>query len=651
MHKHSSKETPRPGRATLLRWAGVATLCLTVTLAAATLAFLSYVRNLAPKPYGVPAPLAWVPEPAPPGMMVPPAPLAANNSFRTLHSDTRCSDEIATAVAPLLAVDWTMETDLFVGEGPTFDDRGNLYVSPIYSGDASLISLDGATGARRWAVSGKSAGAGAPLVLDAPERPGTQAVYHILYETARAYTTDGELLWETPTGLTAPEELLPGMMDPTHNWGSNYHPAADAVLGLFVDGRIVAFHRKTGRPLLRKPYTLPGAPAMDSEKPAAWLVKRADDLLETVFGKIPHADKGLFSVLLDVLFGGGVKVANYFAVDPVTSRIFVAATAPDEADGRVDGRSAWGGLYGLELVRSQGGSWQIEVAAAATFEGGTGSTPTVSADGKRVYVGDNAGNLLAFDRDLNEIWRLPVGGQLVASVAVSAEGNELFCVTLNDILKFRDMGDHGKKIWRARLDMYPERFGLKNVNLLTPTPTANGVVVQVGIALPVNRNANIPFRTGVGILDRETGALRTYIESPEESISVSAVGPDGGVYLANSPTRRALTASLPLIRGTQPPLTGGVTRLGASDPEALALEAIRAARLRLEAIDPDPAVPPRLAQQCTLLITQALRALGPGPVGEAVAGPLNAARASLQTGPKRAAGLLREAEDRLRASG
>jgi len=631
---------------------GLGNICLAVILVAATLAFLSYVRNLTPKTYGTPAPLAWVPEPAALEMMVPASPIPVNNSFRTLHSDTRCSDEIATAVAPMLTVDWSAETNMFVGEGPTFDDEGNLYFSPVYSGDASLISLDGKTGKRRWAIPGTTSGAGAPLVLDAPELPGKQAVYHILYETARAYTTDGKLLWETPTGLTAPKELLPGMMDPTHNWGSNYHPAADAVLGLFVDGKIVAFHRKTGRPLLREPYEIPGAPAMDSEKPAAWLVNRADDLLETVFGEIPHADKGLFSVLLDVLFGGGVKVANYFSIDPVTSRIFVAATAPDEADGTVDGRSEWGGLYGLELVETQKGAWKMEVAATATFEGGTGSTPTISADGKRVYVGDNFGALIAFDRDLSEIWRLTVGDQLVASVAVSAEGGELFCVTINDIIKYRDIGDRGEEVWRAKLDMYPERFGLKNVNLLTPTPTANAVVVQVGIALPVNRTANIPVRTGVGILDRETGALRNYIESPEESISVSAVGPDGGVYLANSPTRRALTLSLPLLRSTQPPLMGGVTRLASTSPEALAVEAIRAARLRLSAIGKDEAVPPRLEQQCALLMDQVIQALAPDNTGDAVAGHLKTVMTSIQSGnTEHAVETLTAMENRIREAG
>ena len=47
------------------------------------------------------------------------------------------------------------------------------------------------------------------------------------------------------------------------------------------------------------------------------------------------------------------------------------------------------------------------------------------------------------------------------------------------------------------------------------------------------------LRIGVGLLDRETGALRSFVDGREESIAVTSVTPDGGICTANSPVRRA----------------------------------------------------------------------------------------------------------------
>ena len=53
----------------------------------------------------------------------------------------------------------------------------------------------------------------------------------------------------------------PGKRSQTHIWGMNYQPQADALLLVSMDGWVAALDRRTGKPLLKEPLQLPGAPA------------------------------------------------------------------------------------------------------------------------------------------------------------------------------------------------------------------------------------------------------------------------------------------------------------------------------------------------------------------------------------------------------
>ena len=73
----------------------------------------------------------------------------------------------------------------------------------------------------------------------------------------------------------------------------------------------------------------------------------------------------------------------------------------------------------------------------------------MSNDGQRLYITDENGNVMALDRDLQEIWRINVGEQVAASVAVSADNHELYVVTARDVFKLWDKGDHGEHAWTS----------------------------------------------------------------------------------------------------------------------------------------------------------------------------------------------------------
>ena len=175
--------------------------------------------------------------------------------------------------------------------------------------------------------------------------------------------------------------------------GLNYVPAADALVALTGDGHIYALDRATGAPLLAAPFVLPGSPtptAPSSLPPA--IVAAAD----TEFRTLVNVPPGSLPIFTAALLGNGVRVANMFSVDPATSQLWVAATAPDGEDGTVDGVSQLGALFRLGLVAGTAG-YQIQEVCHRSFSGGSASTPTVSADGSRIYLGDNTSLLLAID--------------------------------------------------------------------------------------------------------------------------------------------------------------------------------------------------------------------------------------------------------------
>ena len=62
---------------------------------------------------------------------------------------------------------WSVEPDLYIAEGPTLDNEGNLYFSPFSPKEnISLVSLDAITGERRWIIEDPIEGGGAPLILN-----------------------------------------------------------------------------------------------------------------------------------------------------------------------------------------------------------------------------------------------------------------------------------------------------------------------------------------------------------------------------------------------------------------------------------------------------------------------------------------------------
>lgn len=506
------------------------------------------------KDYGTPGVTPWVPggcRAVAATNAVTPAPIASRN----LHADGIASDEVSIALAPRFHEAWTAEGATYNVTGPVFDSAGNLYFAPLRPYEnVALVSLDPATGARRWAVPGTGAPAGssAPMVLRDPGSPGGEIVYLALYDRVLAVRTDGTTVWDVPSGLdlsSASGALDAGVL------GTNYAPSTDAVVGLAKDGHVFAVDRATGAPVLNAPYALPGEktpPGTPLALPPS-LVTAAEDLLQGLVDMPDGSLQGLVSVLL----GNDSEVSNMFSVDPWTSRLWIAATAPDAEDGTIDGRSELGALFRLEFVPS-GTRYDLVEACHRSFAGGTASTPTLSADGARIYLGDNFGKLIAVRDDCTDAWELDLGAQIFGSVAVTADGHEIYASTAAFIAKVIDEGTSGRLVWTATIDPFTGLGpGQRNFNLNLVTAAANGLAFQAGAGTIAATGTVLPAAVGVGIIDRATGTIRSFTAGGEETVAVMDVGPDGAMYVGNSPLRRLFAQVLGL---SPAPIRGGITK-------------------------------------------------------------------------------------------
>jgi hypothetical protein len=183
-----------------------------------------------------------------------------SSHFHGFHTDLRNSNEILRAVAPTAELDWSVETKFFIPDGSSIDKAGNVYFSPVSPKEnVVLVSIDGETGDRRWAIPGEMSdglttrGSGGPPILNEPVRPGEQIIYLGLYDRAIAVRPDGTVLWDLATGMPVPRRAENMKFD-WHNYGRNYLPKHDALVSLLSSGHMDILDRKTGRPLLAKPF-------------------------------------------------------------------------------------------------------------------------------------------------------------------------------------------------------------------------------------------------------------------------------------------------------------------------------------------------------------------------------------------------------------
>lgn len=513
-----------------------------------------------------------------------PHPLARPFSFgRALHSDLHGSDEVMGVTAPSFELAWHAEENLFVSEGPVFDKQGNIYFSPIFPMDNSLIvSLEPEHGHRRWAITHPSAaaGAGTPLVLEDPET-GEDIVYLGSYDTAMAIDTNGSIIWQSASGLPAIQNG--NYLSKHHSFGINYHIHSDSLITSIGDGHLYIVDRKTGSPLLKKPFMLPGAPTGLSNftVPKRVLDRANADIAHMVPSSGINGDNDAISAVLHGAAGELQKVSNFFSIDSNSGRIWLAATIADEEDGEVDGFSDYAALYGIDLARN-GAVAELRIASITKVPGGTASTPAISADGQRIYIADAYDTVYAIHAQSGDIiWQYKVGDKVTGSIDVAVDNGEIYANTRTDIFQLIDQGDRATLGWKAKLDMYQGGFLQDNFKGLGAEITANGVAFTGAVGV-IHGKQKFPMRLGAGLLDRQTGKIRYFADGAEDSVSSTVTAPDGSIYVGNSPLRRVLGRAILGDQHSPAKPRGGISRFKPNSYLSVIKEALWAIQLRLE---------------------------------------------------------------------
>lgn len=481
------------------------------------------------------------------------------NFARVYHSNTHGSDEVALALAPAFEFDWLVEEDFFLAEGPVFDSDGNLYFCPIFPPeDIILMSLDPTKGERRWVLPGIDAGCGAPLIYNDPLTK-EDIIYLATYDRAIALKTDGTIIWDVPTGLA--KTVKGELVSEQHSFGVNYHLQLDAIVAVMGDGSLYALDRKTGKQLLAKPYVLPGdkVPVSNFSLPKKILAK-ADADIAHMYNKDRLADGASpTAMVLHSAAGELQKVTNFFSIDQNTGRLWIAASLMDEDDGVKDGWSEWGGLYGIDLV-SKDEQVTAEIQHIFKVNGGTSSTPAISADGKRVYVGDAFDSIYAIDTsNAEQIWKINLGAKVNGSLVVSSDNGEIYANIREQIVKVIDRGDHAEKIWSTKMDMYDTGILQQNFKSLGAEIGANGLIFT-GAAGVVAGNMKLPLKLGAGFIDRDTGKIKYFADGSEDSVNTMVGAPDGAIYIGNSPLRRVFGRAILGQDKSPAKPSGGVTK-------------------------------------------------------------------------------------------
>jgi hypothetical protein len=527
--------------------------------------------------------------------------LATGDRFYALHGGVRSADEVHVAAPPSLAYQWTAESNTYLPEGPSFGDDG-VYFTPLFTFpsselDYTLGSISPESGLRRWVVGpGQYGQGGGPLVL--PGLSGGKIVYGGGAEAVFAIRESGELLWCTETGLPTGDPVadLAGSTA-SHLYGINYQPETDTLVAIYGTGVLVGFDRGSGTRL--GTFVLPGAPALDSSDIDVpdLIMSSTENAIREQFVPPGYAlpeDLSLSQTLIAALLGGGGKVNNFFAADPDSQALWVAATDLDGADGTLDGISEFGALYRVDTQR-QGDELTMSIHCSIPFNGGTASTPAIAPGGELVYTTDSFGKVLSFDADCQERWAVDVGEQVLGSVAVSSTDGNIYAASGRSVFRIQDLDSHGQLLWEAdvsaafdqsvlldaieALDNLLHGIGislpitLRANNLDIATITENAILMQASIGIhldPDNILAQGPLAMAVVALDKVDGAVLNASPAREETVSVMAASQQGEVYLAHSPIRRPFIRGLALqvalqdsnlvIDALAPPLIGGVSR-------------------------------------------------------------------------------------------
>lgn len=470
-----------------------------------------------------------------------PFPYAQGAPYLGVHGDPANSDLIDCESAGRFATGWHALQGLGIPQPNTFSpDGATTYVTTTHPEPEGcrVHALDVETGALQWCRSyDPSVSAGSVEVdLDG----------HLYFTVAGALvslTDSGEDRWRAPLAPTAE-----GADDTA--WGVHMSPAGHVVT-VTTSGTVAVFDRDTGAVLsslsIPDTWDFPPVEPMDlSLDPALLFPESIVENIEFVFGPTDAESAGSG---IGAFLGAGAFVDNTVAISP-RGEIYVIGAGPDEETGA---------MVQIHLSDDDG---SLTPGWVAWTRLGSATSPSVSADGRWVVIGDGAslerflnpdaalGHVRIADIDscdantdedpdprvcafatVHAMERDPMAG----SPAIAEDGTVYFYEMGLDFdagVGDRDLvalAPTGEERWRSALpddlDWTSVVTVTRNHLLGTATAVTHSDAKFLSIPLPATS------RDELVVLRRDDGTVVSRLPIPDDSSATVTLGADGSLYV------------------------------------------------------------------------------------------------------------------------
>ncbi|MEU1208611.1 PQQ-binding-like beta-propeller repeat protein [Nocardia sp. NPDC005825] len=469
----------------------------------------------------------------------------ADTGWVTLHGDAGNRREQMSATPAADYSRWTALEGATLLTAPVIAPNGNIVVTTGKAeGNANLHMLD-RNGATVWDSqpwNGK-AGVDSGAVISSPIVDENGDIFISDSDQLWSYSSDGRVRWviDLPPAPT-PNPFAAGSRS-INPFVTAIFTKDGAVMGTTAFGQVVVADRATGAlraPVFQLPGTIAARSTAQPMSPSLW----SNGLM----------DPAIIDPIYQIILGSIVRSANTPAIDSKTGRVFIAATAANE------GRGA---LYGLDVTPPRGQKQgEVKIAFATEMGPGSGSSPVLSPDARRVYTCDDAGVVYAFDTKTGKtIWTAPSDGT-AAAFSVAPNGS-IYVLTNPGVLTA--FSDTGTKLWDADLsaqaaaalpvnDTYGKPIVRGNGN---PTVVNGAVLVPVfyGYEVPaMGHQVSAPIKSAIVEIDPTSGkGRRDLAYATDTSEGIIAVAPDGRMFATMGSITSSSTASLAALANAHLP--------------------------------------------------------------------------------------------------
>ena len=319
-----------------------------------------------------------------------------------IHSDGRNSDTSEVTGSRSLTPAWNRPIGAPVVAYPSVAANGQTFITSNTSDGCNLFSYEMASGRKRFCNHlGQAVSASTPVV------DGATNIYVGDDGGMNSFNEHGQTRWRTPVmGVPLSAQFT----------------GDGNVLSVTQLGQVNIMAKQTGERVLA-PYDLIPQP----------------DFLGQPDHPFPPNDQGLSDC-----FGGaaGCPVANTPAIEVGTGKFYLTLWRPGTPVASL-----------VALQYSGGKSPKItQLWSADMLAGGSATSPTLSADGKTVYVSDNQNRLIAVDASNGQTrWTYDLGYAPQGSSSVSSDGLLIPAGGKDGhLLALRDRGDHAEPAWERK---------------------------------------------------------------------------------------------------------------------------------------------------------------------------------------------------------